>query len=156
MLDRGWLIGGASLLLLAQPRIDRMRAAGASLLRTPGELSPRLLAAVVVVAGYVGYFGAAGGVLMLAVLTPLLGQTLSRTIAVKNAISGAANAVAALGFAFFGPVRWDAAIPLAAGFLLGGWTGPAVVRRLPSGGLRLGIGISGLAVAIKLGMDRYH
>ncbi len=157
-----WLIGGASVLLLAQPRVDRLRtgAGRAVVVATLGEpspaLSPLLLVAMVVVAGYVGYFGAAGGVLMLAVLSPLLGQSVARTIAVKNAISGAANAVAAVGFGLFGPVRWGAAAPLAAGFLLGGWLGPAVVRRVPGEGLRLVIGLCGLAVAVKLGVDSYR
>lgn len=156
------LIGGAALLLLVQPRIARLRAHGGRPEVGDGggsarrELSPFLLAAMVVVAGYVGYFGAAGGVLMLAVLSPLLGQSVARTIAVKNAISGTANGVAAVGFALFGPVRWEVAAPLAAGFLLGGWLGPRVVRRLPGERLRLVIGLCGLAVAVKLGLDTYR
>lgn len=148
-----WLVGLASLLLLAQPRIDARRNAAAARRQAGGRPSPLLPVALVAVAGYTGYFGAAGGVLMLAVLTPLLGQSLAQTIAVKNAISGAANAVAAIAFAFFGPVRWGAALPLAVGFLLGGRIGPSVVRRLPGPALRRGIGLCGLAMAIKLGLD---
>ena len=83
------------------------------------------------VAVYVGYFGAAGGILMLAVLIPMLSQSLARTNAVKNVINGLANGVAAVGFAAFGPVRWAAVLPLGAGFLIGGWIGPALVRRIP-------------------------
>lgn len=148
-----WLIGAASLLLLLQPSIPRRRAGRGYPDR--GSHDPLMLSGVLVVAGYVGYFGAAGGVLMLAVLNPMLRQSLTRTIAVKNAISGAANAVAAIGFALFGPVRWGAALPLAAGFLLGGRLGPMAVRRLPDRGLRVAIGICGLAMAIKLGHDSY-
>jgi uncharacterized membrane protein YfcA len=67
-----------------------------------------------------------------------------------------ANAAAAIGFALFGPVRWAAAAPLAAGFLLGGWIGPALVRRLPAPALRVGIGIGGLLLAVRLGISAYH
>ncbi len=88
-------------------------------------------AGVFAVAVYVGYFGAAGGVLMLALLLRLFRESLARTNALKNVISGLANAVAGIGFAIFGPVRWSAALPLAAGFLLGGWIGPKIVRRCP-------------------------
>jgi uncharacterized membrane protein YfcA len=112
-------------------------------------------AGVFAVAVYVGYFGAAGGVLMLAVLIRLFRQPLARTNALKNAILGLANAVAGIGFAIFGPVQWAAALPLAAGFLVGGWIGPALVRRLPAAGLRVFIGIGGLAVAIRLGISTY-
>jgi uncharacterized membrane protein YfcA len=107
-------------------------------------------------AAYVGYFGAAGGILMLASLAPLLDQPLARVNAVKNAISGLANGVAAVAFAAFGPVRWTAAIPLAAGFLAGGWIGPAFVRRLPGQTLRVLVGLAGLGVAVKLGLGTYR
>jgi uncharacterized membrane protein YfcA len=120
--------------------------------RVPGRLSQ---AGVFTVAIYIGYFGAAGGVLMLAVLIRLFRQSLARTNALKNAISGLANAVAGVGFAIFGPVQWAAAVPLAAGFLVGGWIGPALVRRLPAAGLRVFVGICGLAVAIRLGIGAY-
>jgi uncharacterized membrane protein YfcA len=112
-------------------------------------------AAVFGVAVYIGYFGAAGGILMLAVLFRMYGQSLARTSALKNVISGLANAVAGIGFAIFGPVRWAAALPLAAGFLVGGWIGPSLVRRLPARGLRIFIGTCGLAVAIRLGVSAY-
>jgi uncharacterized membrane protein YfcA len=108
------------------------------------------------VAVYIGYFGAAGGVLMLALLTRLYTQSLARSNALKNVLSGLANAVAGLGFAIFGPVRWSAALPLAAGFLIGGWIGPSLVRRLPARGLRVLVGCCGLALAIRLGFSAYR
>ena len=112
-------------------------------------------AAVFAVAVYIGYFGAAGGILMLAALIRMCTQSLARTNALKNVISGLANAVAGIGFAIFGPVRWAAALPLAVGFLTGGWIGPSLVRRLPASGLRIFVGICGLAVAIRLGVSTY-
>ncbi len=112
-------------------------------------------AAVFGVAIYIGYFGAAGGILMLAVLIRMYAQSLARTNALKNVISGLANAVAGIGFAIFGPVRWSAALPLAAGFLIGGWIGPSLVRRLPARGLRIFVGTCGLAVAIRLAVSTY-
>jgi uncharacterized membrane protein YfcA len=142
------LIAGASVVLLAGPRLWG-GAGGAS------EHSALLQGAVLAVAVYTGYFGAAGGVLALAVLTALLDQPLARTIAIKNVISAVANAVAALVFALFGPVDWAAVAPLAVGFLIGGSIGPSLVRRLPGGPLRVLIGLCGLGVAVKLGLDTY-
>ena len=144
-----WLIAGASLVLLAGPRLQR---------GPPGSRdgSAWLQAGVIGVAVYTGYFGAAGGVLVLAVLTALLDEPLVRTIALKNVISSVANAVAAVTFALFGPVDWSAVPPLAAGFLLGGWLGPTLVRRLPSDALRVFIALCGLGVAVKLGFDTYR
>jgi uncharacterized membrane protein YfcA len=140
------LIALGSLVILRRPVPSQPADPG------PGWLAQ---AGVFAVAVYVGYFGAAGGVLMLAVLVRLFSQSLARTNALKNVISGLANGVAGVGFAVFGPVEWAAALPLAAGFLIGGWIGPALVRRLPARGLRVFVGICGLAVAIRLGVSAY-
>jgi uncharacterized membrane protein YfcA len=128
---------------------------------SPGAVSdrergwlPRLT--VFAVAVYMGYFGAAGGILMLAVLIRTLQQSLARTNAVKNVIAGVANTVAGVGFAIFGPVKWVAVVPLAAGFLIGGWTGPSLVRRLPARGLRIFIAVCGLLLAVWLGVQVYR
>ncbi|GLY78306.1 UPF0721 transmembrane protein [Actinoallomurus iriomotensis] len=144
------LVAGASLVLLAQRRLIAA-AAGMG-----GEHSTPLRFAVFAVAIYSGYFGAAGGILMLAVLGAMLELPLIRVNAVKNVVAGLSNGVAALGFAAFGPVRWAAVLPLAAGFLAGGWLGPALVRRLPGEALRVVVVVCGLAVAVKLGYDAYR
>jgi hypothetical protein len=144
------LIGAASLLLLRPPRVGRLTGGPRA------ESGWPFRAALFAVAIYVGYFGAAGGIIMLAVLSTVLDQPLAGINAIKNTISGLANGVAAVGFALFGPVQWAAAAPLAAGFLLGGWLGPALARRLPGQTLRVAAGVCGLVVAIKLGADAYR
>ena len=145
-----FLIAGASVLLAIQPRIKRLSA------RPEGERSIALNAALFGAAVYVGYFGAGGGVLLLAVLGVMVEETLARLNAVKNVISGLANFVAAAAFAIFAPVRWSFVVPLAAGFLIGGWTGPKIVRRMPAPGLRIVVALAGLALAIKLAFDAYR
>jgi uncharacterized protein len=121
-----------------------------------GEDSWPLRAAMFGVAAYIGYFGAAGGILMLAVLAAMLRESLARINALKNVVSGLANAVASVGFAVFGPVQWAFVLPLGVGFLAGGWAGPAIVRRLPGPVLRALVGAAGLLVAVKLGWSTYR
>ncbi len=154
------LIGVSALVLLVQPLLRRSRAGrgeeGEGRERADRERSLPLQAAVFCVAVYIGYFGAAGGILLLAALAGMLDQSLARTNAVKNVVSGLANAVAAVAFAVFGPVRWAFVAPLAAGFLMGGWAGPAIVRRLPEQALRVIVGAGGLLIAVKLGIGAYR
>ena len=104
---------------------------------------------------YAGYFGAAAGVLLLALLLATTAQTLARNNALKNLLLGIANGVAAVAFVLFGPVHWAAVVPLAIGFLVGGRLGPIVVRRAPAGPLRTVIACAGLVLAIHLGLDAY-
>jgi uncharacterized membrane protein YfcA len=138
-----------------ESQADQHGQAGGTTVMARGYSGWLSRAAIFGVAVYVGYFGAAGGIIMLAVLMRMYVQPLAKTNALKNVIAGLANAVAGIGFAIFGPVRWSAAVPLAAGFLVGGWIGPALVRRLPASGLRIIIGISGLAVATRLALSTY-
>lgn len=142
-----WLVGGSSVLLLLQPRIRALKA------HRIRETGPFMLLAVFGISVYGGYFGAGAGVMVLAVVMTGLAETLLRANAVKNVVLGAANAVAALGFAFFGPVHWLTALPLALGFLAGGWLGPRIARRLPAGPLRVVIAAAGLALAVRLGLS---
>lgn len=144
------LIGAASVLLLVQPMISALSP------RPGAERSPRRLAGVFCAAVYVGYFGAAGGVLMVSLLATMIGESLIRLNALKNAILGGANAVAAVIFTVFAPVHWVFVPPLAAGFLIGGYTGPRLVRRLPVKVLRLFVAVCGLALAVKLGVSAYR
>ncbi|GAA1810229.1 sulfite exporter TauE/SafE family protein [Planosporangium flavigriseum] len=149
------LIAGASILLLLGPRLRR-RVAGQAVEpaahRPPNRLGGLL--AIAPIGLYGGYFGAAAGVLMLAVLTLMLaGQSLARTNAAKNVALGAANAAASVIFAVTGPVHWTAAAALAAGSLVGGWIGPALVRRVPPGPLRILIAVAGMALAVKIAID---
>jgi uncharacterized membrane protein YfcA len=143
------LIGAASLLLIVQPKIASLTA------RPDGERSWPLRATLSTAAIYIGYFGAAGGIVMLAVLTAMMDQPIARINAVKNVVTGLANAAAAVGFAIFGPVRWAAVPPLAAGFLVGGWIGPTLVRRLPGQPLRVVVGFAGVILAVRLGIAAY-
>ena len=144
------LIGGASLVLLVQPRIKRLSG--------PAGGGNRLVRGVALfaVAMYVGYFGAAAGVLLLVTLSAMISEPLVRVNAIKNAVSGMANAMAAVCFALFGDVRWEFVLPLAAGFLIGGWVGPKIARRVPAGVLRVVVSLCGLGLAVKLGISAYR
>jgi uncharacterized membrane protein YfcA len=52
-------------------------------------------------------------------------------------------------------VRWAAALPLAAGLIIGSYVGPAVARRLPVAVLRVGIGLAGLVLAVVLAVEAF-
>ncbi|MDA8298080.1 MAG: sulfite exporter TauE/SafE family protein [Actinomycetota bacterium] len=144
-----FFIGGASFAMLARSRAEQNAP--------PASPSPgwRLNAAVLAVTIYGGYFGAAAGVLLLVILLFSTGETLARANAMKNVLVGLTNAVAAIGFAAFGPVHWLAVLPLGAGSLIGGRLGPRVVRRAPTRVLRVLIACGGLALAVHLGLNAF-
>jgi uncharacterized protein len=111
--------------------------------------------AIFLISIYGGYFGAAAGVMLLALLLGAGHETLAHANAGKNLLLGVANGVAALVFVVLAPVQWLAVVPLGLGCLLGSRLGPIVVRHAPARPMRALIGVSGLALAVKLGLDTY-
>ena len=112
-------------------------------------------AAIFLICIYGGYFGAAAGVLLLALLLRAGHATLAHANAAKNVILGIANGVAAIMFAFLAPVHWPSVLAVGAGCLIGSRLGPIVVRHAPAAPLRFVIGAAGLVLALKLGIDAY-
>jgi uncharacterized membrane protein YfcA len=142
---------GASAVVIALPR--RKLVEGAA--RTRGH---RVLegAAIFAICVYGGFFGAAAGVLLLALFLSTSSASMAEANASKNVVLGVANGVAALAFLALAPVDWLAVVPLGIGCLLGSRLGPVVVRHAPATPLRLLIAVAGVALAVKLGYDAYR
>ncbi|WP_157571880.1 sulfite exporter TauE/SafE family protein [Nocardioides alkalitolerans] len=144
------LVAFGAVLLLAR---DRIRAWIARRGRGPLDTDAMPGSQVAAVGVYGGYFGAASGIIMLAVLSVRTSEPFPVTNAVKNLATSAANAVAAVVYAVLAPVDWSAAGCVAIGALVGGWIGPQLVRVLPETPLRWGIGLAGLALAAHLALS---
>jgi uncharacterized protein len=120
--------------IVLQPRLARRLAH-----RQPDEArqGTGLARLGVFVAGiYGGYFGAAQGILLLAILGLALPDGLQRVNALKNVLALLVNLVAAVIFVFVANVAWAPAATIAGGSLLGGMLGARYGRRLPQPALR--------------------
>nr|WP_157347607.1 sulfite exporter TauE/SafE family protein [Nocardioides sp. MAH-18] len=98
---------------------------------------------VLVTGVYGGYFGAAQGVLLMAVLGTGVDESLQRLNAVKNVLAAVVNAIAGLIFAFVADVDWWIVLLIGVGSVIGGQIGATVGRRLPPLGLRIAIVVVG-------------
>lgn len=99
---------------------------------------------------YGGYFGAAQGVLLVAILGIGVADTLQRHNATKNVLALLVNGVAAVVFLFVAQVDWRAAGLIAVGSVIGGQIGATVGRRLPASVLRGVIVVVGVVAIISL------
>ena len=111
---------------------------------------PGLVASVYLTGIYGGYFGAAQGVILIALLAILIDDDLQRLNGLKNVLAAVVNAVAAIIFILVAPVAWVPAILLAIGSTIGGQLGAVVGRRLSPLALRVAIVTIGTIVAVKL------
>jgi uncharacterized protein len=99
---------------------------------------------------YGGYFGAAQGIILLAVLRLCFADDLQRLNGTKNVLAGVANGVAAILFVFAADPSWAAAGLIAAGSIAGAQVGARYGRRLPQEVLRRVVIVGGTIVAVIL------
>ena len=111
---------------------------------------PILHAGVYLTGIYGGYFGAAQGVILIALLSILIDDDLQRLNGLKNVIASVVNAIAAIIFLVVASVAIVPAILLAIGSTTGGLLGASVGRRLSPLVLRGAIIIVGTVVAVRL------
>ncbi|MGO8684152.1 MAG: sulfite exporter TauE/SafE family protein [Thermoleophilia bacterium] len=144
-----WLILLATALLAAEPWLKRMAA---QRLQPPATGKPENPVGVGVTAFagaiYGGYFGAGLGIIMLALFSLVLPDSLRRVNALKQTLSLLANGAVAILFAATGKVVWSAAAVMAVGALLGGTLGGQFTGKVPAGILRGVMLALGLAVAV--------
>ena len=144
------LIALGCLLVVFQPMISR-RVAGRAARRggIPEHGSAWVWVLVFATGVYGGYFGAAQGVLLMAVLGIGLEETMQRNNATKNVLAAIVNGVAAVLFLFVAHVDWRAAVLIAVGSTIGGQIGARVGRRLPPLALRIVIVAVGVFALVK-------
>jgi hypothetical protein len=141
-------IGIALVLVVLQPRLAKAIAARRVEVHPHGGRSVQV--AVLLCGVYGGYFGAAQGILLLAVLGLGLDETLQRVNATKNLLTLAVNGVAAIAFIALGDIAWDVAALIAVGSVVGAQIGSRVGRRLPDSALRGLIVVVGCFAIVKL------
>ncbi|HEU0249231.1 MAG TPA: sulfite exporter TauE/SafE family protein [Solirubrobacteraceae bacterium] len=135
-------------LVILQPRLAAVLAS-----RSPGREHgehPVTLLALFAIGVYGGYFGAAQGILLLALLGLALRQDLHRTNALKNVLAGLVNGIAGLFFVVAAHVEWAPAGTIALGSIVGAQVGARYGRRLHPAVLRGLIVVVGLVAIARL------
>ena len=141
-------IAAALVLTLLQPRLTRwLLRREIDLERHVALLTP---VAVYLTGVYGGYFGAAQGILLLAILGVALTQDLQRTNALKNVLAGLTNGVAGVYFIFAAHIDWGPAGLIAVSSITGAQIGARYGRRLPPAALRAVIVAVGVFAILRL------
>ena len=142
------LIALALVLVVLQPRLSRALAARGGHARPHG--GPLLWGGVFGTGVYGGYFGAAQGVILLALLGITIPDDIQRLNALKNVLAALVNGVAAAIFVVVADIAWLPALLLAVGSAAGGQLGARVGRSLSPAVLRGVIVVVGLAAIVQL------
>jgi uncharacterized membrane protein YfcA len=141
------LIGLGCVLVVLQPAISRRVTARAEArgVERPEHGAVWVWLLVFAAGVYGGYFGAAQGVLLMAILGVGLTESMQRNNATKNVLALLVNLVAAIVFVLVAHIDWAVAGLIALGSVVGGQIGATVGRRLPAWALRAFIVVVGVA-----------
>ncbi len=147
-------------LVIVGPRIQRRVAARAEARGGLAEHGAWWVWPAVLLAGvYGGYFGAAQGVLLMAILGIGVVDSMQRHNATKNVLALIVNGIAAIAFVVLDfvdvpglsdqtHINWAAAGLIAIGSIIGGQLGATVGRRLPPNVLRAVIVVVGIVAVV--------
>jgi uncharacterized membrane protein YfcA len=99
---------------------------------------------------YGGYFGAGIGIMMLAALS-LMGHTdIHQMNGLKNLLAVAINGIAMIYLMFTDLIRWDDALVMAAGAIVGALIGAGTARRVGRNAVRHTVVAVGFAMALSM------
>lgn len=102
--------------------------------------------AMFAVAVYGGYFGAGMGLMMLTTLALLGIEDLQQANGIKNLLAAVLKLPAIAYFMAVGALRWDAALLMGVGALLGGWVAGHLIQKVDTRRLRWVITAVGLVL----------
>ena len=137
----------ALVLIVLQPRLGAWLA-----VRRPqgSEHHIGLVLGIYATGVYGGYFGAAQGIILIALLALTVNDHLQRLNALKNVLAGLVNLVAGVIFLFAADVAWGPVVCIAAGSIVGGQLGARYGRRLSADALRAVIVVVGVFAIVRL------
>ncbi len=141
------LLGVGTLLFAAGPRFNR-QLDRAEPLAAPGAAA---MPGVFAVAIYNGYFGAGGGVLVIAALTAAGLHDARRANILKMVVQVTSNAAALMVLVWWG-VAWPAALGMMPGAIAGGFAGMRLANAIPRRMLRAIILAAGVTLTIVYGL----
>jgi uncharacterized membrane protein YfcA len=141
-------IAVALVLIVLQPRLSAALAARG--VRKRPHAGPFATAAVFAAGIYGGYFGAAQGIMLLAILSLSVNDELQRINALKVVLAGLVNLVAGIIFVIAAHIAWGAALLIAIGSTIGGFFGARWGKQLPEPALRAVIVVVGVFAIVRL------
>ena len=143
------LIVIALVLVVLQPRLSAFVQSRVTTARS-ADVRPALVILVAATGVYGGYFGAAQGIILIAILGVMIRDDLQRLNGTKNVLAGSVNLVASIVFIFATDVDWKIVALIAAGSVIGGQVGSTYGRRLDARALRALIVVVGCVALARL------
>ena len=143
-----FLVLFATVMFAIQERVKRFVNGAATGDREEGQLG-RVVGFVfnLFIATYGGYFGAAMSIMLMASLSIIGLRDIHRINALKTTLAIAINGIALVFFSINSIIRWDLALMMAIGSIVGGYGAARLIKRVPQERIRQFVILVGVVVS---------
>lgn len=150
-----FLVLFATVMFAIQDRVKRF-VNGAKADQESGQLG-RIVGFIfnLFIATYGGYFGAAMSIMLMASLSIIGLRDIHRINALKTTLAIAINGIALVFFSLNAIIRWDLAVIMALGSIVGGYGAARLIKRVPQDRIRQFVILVGLVVSTWLFVRAY-
>lgn len=141
-----WLVTTTVAIFILQPYLQKH-------IKRPAHMRPQVSLAIVwlgvfAVCIYAGYFGLGAGLILLTLFGFTSIKTIYQMIGLKNLSVFCVTIMGTLFFATSDHMAWKHGLTMAAGSILGGYTGARFAHKISAHSIRLLVGSVGIAVAV--------
>ncbi len=150
-----WLLLAATLIFTLSGQVSRWVGRRSESHPHEALTSVGGIALLLVLAFYLGYFGAGAGILLLAALAVLGMDNIHAMNALKAWLTAVSNGVAMLLFIFHGAVYWREAILMVAGSVFGGYFGAYFAQKTKPSHVRMIVIVIGFGMTIYFFAKQY-
>ena len=143
-----WMLLGATMLFAFSQRLVRRLRASASNWKHAGlaaAVGPAVLQLLIAI--YIGFFGAGAGILMLAMFALMGVENIHTMNGLKTLLASICNGVALLTFILARAVIWPQALLMVVGAAIGGYGGAWYAQKLPAARVRQLVIVIGLLMS---------
>jgi uncharacterized protein len=144
-----WLLLSATLLFVFSGRISAWIRRRTAHLRSSSRLNALGAALVqLVIAVYIGYFGAGAGIMMLALFALMGFESIHTMNGLKSMLASICNGMALIAFVAAHAIVWPQALLMITGAALGGYGGAYYAQKLPQERVRQFVILTGFSMSL--------
>lgn len=150
-----WLLASATLIFCFSSRISRWIREREARTGTSGRITTGAALVQLVIAVYIGFFGAGAGILMLALFAFMGMESIHTMNAFKTMLASVCNGVALIAFVIARAIWWPQALIMLVGAIIGGYFGAHFAQKVAPAKVRMIVIFIGAGLSIYFFAKQY-
>jgi uncharacterized membrane protein YfcA len=150
-----WLLASATVIFAFSSRISRWVREREARTGTAGKITTSAALVQLVIAVYIGFFGAGAGILMLALFAFMGMESIHTMNAFKTMLASICNGVALIAFIVARAIWWPQALLMLVGGIFGGYFGAHYAQKVEPAKVRAAVIVIGAGLSIYFFAKQY-